>query len=260
MPKCHGITAKKTPCTRNATDGTDYCKSHAAQDYSRFEVPAIPTGPPTPPPESPKKAVAPAEETSSPLTTVETKPRTRAASKTKPDNISPYARPPLVRVAPPSDARHPGATKTKCPADVGAVYAPMHTKHAAIGINGTSSDAVAYKGGWLGMLRDLATTEVASSRGFDFKALAAMHAGLTTCCVDGCSHAAEVGAHVWIWRSSGRKPGYDLSRAYRVPTCTFPNSREFDHGKQFFDLEAGTPAMQMLPRSDYQDYIQKQCK
>ena len=271
MPCCNGIKKNGEACTSVClVKGTGYCNAHKDQaqcDFAACAVPAVDTtpdshicnekaGPKTPTPESPKKVAVPKKQ---PTKKTVKKQTTGVA----PPNPSPFARPPTVKSTPPSDVRDPDA-KTKCPTDAGAKYAPLRRRSVAAGINGTSADSTSYAGGWIGMLRDLATRDTASSSDFDFKALAALHRGLTTCCAEGCTSGAgglpgeaTKGAHVWIWRQDrgDGTPGYDTRLAYIVPTCTHHNGRDFDFPKDGLLIPEGTPAMSMLPRLDYVDYI-----
>ena len=176
-------------------------------------------------------------------------------------------RPKSHRVAPPRRVRLPGVRNVSF-ADVGAVYEPVAADTHAAGINGTTGDTtdLSYPGrgggGWLGMLRDLAWKETRCS---NHRASIDLHESLAKCCVVGCVNgetgdrsAAVVGAHVWVY---GKKRGvkdacYDMDNAYIVPTCSAHNGREFDYPKRSFVVAAGTPAMRIIPRSDYADYIQ----
>lgn len=263
MPKCNGTTAKGAPCARNASTGCDYCKAHAGQDFARLAVPAFIWEPSTPAPESPKKVAktAAAKKPAAPRTNVII---TRQVSR---DISNPKSGRPVIDlglVSPPENVREPSRRKSRCPADVGGAYCPIEQPHGLGGINGTSVDATSHAGGWLGMLRSLAIAEEAtssSSTDIDFERLArlaTLHKGLATCCAKGCDKDATLGAHVWMWRTSLDTPSYDMKNAYIVPSCSEHNARKYD--RRFgaaFECKANTPALKMVPRSDYADYIQK---
>ena len=245
MPKCAGTTKALTPCKNPSTKGCEYCSTHRPK--SAESPPAI-GGPSTPPPESPKKVLR---------TVVPTciKDDNDSAQLKNMENKFKFETPVIVRTA--SDKA------PKIAADVGGVYSPFVTGHWLSGINGTTCDKTSHRKGWIGMLRDLAVQEAATSTsdGLDFnklEELAALHGGLTTCCAAGCDAAATVGAHVWVLRGKGRRLSkYDVDSAYIVPSCSFHNNHDNDANKAVFLTNPNTPAMKMVPLSSYKDYIQK---
>ena len=258
MPICKGKTLTGSKCKKPAAKDCEYCKIHIPK-----ELPSISEEiQKTPPPEAEAPVVITrTRRTRVPITNVII---TRQVSI---DIANPTSARPIIDlglVSPPANVRPATRLRARGASDVGGAYCPIAEHHGLGGINGSSVDETSHVGGWLGMLRSLALTEeaVASSTNIiDFERLsrlAALHKSLSTCCEVGCNKDATLGAHVWMWHTSLDTPTYDMKSAYIVPSCSEHNARKYD--RRFgaaFECKKDTPAMKMIPRSDYSDYIQK---